>query len=88
MSVKLNDILNKKLIGCLVLNKHVLFSLFLFLILLFGCTRLAGIFFALMLSILINFYGVLAILSLVYLVFSVFFKKGKRSGNCNYYMFD
>ena len=69
-------------------NKHVLFPLFLFLILLFGCTRFVGIFFAVILSILINFYGILAILSLAYLVFSVFFKKGKRSGNCNYYMFD
>lgn len=88
MSVKLNDILNKKLIGCLVFNKHVLFSLFLFLILLFGCTRFVGIFFALILSILINFYDVLAILALAYLLFSVFFKKGKRSGNSNYYMFD
>ena len=71
---KLNDILSKKLIGCLVFNKHVLFSLLLFLILLFGCTRFVGIFFALMLSILVNFYDVLAILALAYLVFSVFFK--------------
>jgi len=88
MLEKLNDILNKKLIGCLVFNKHVLFSLFLFLILLFGCTRFVGIFFSVILSILINFYDIMAILALVYLVFSVFFKKGKRSGNCNYYMFD
>ena len=58
-------------------NKSICFLPVLFLILLFGCIRFVGIFFALILSILINFYDVFAILALVYLVFSVFFKKGK-----------
>jgi hypothetical protein len=71
-----------------VSNKSICFLPVLFLMLLFGCTRFIGIFFALILSILVNFYDIMAILALVYVVFSVFFKKGKRSGNCNYYMFD
>lgn len=62
----------------LISNKHACFWAFLGMLLLFGRPKFISIFIALFFFIIINFYQFIAILSILYVVSRVFFKKLKK----------